>query len=68
MRTVSGTKRIFARSIALNRMEVAVHTSSEQYPAPQTSHDSLYVGTDGQPCDKLYGLGVDGDVESNREK
>jgi hypothetical protein len=62
-----GTKLTFAGPVQLNRMEVTVHSNSEQYPTSQTSQYGLYIGTDGQLSDKPPRLGED-DVESSGEK
>ena len=55
--------------IPLNRMEVSVHTHSEQYRESglQTSQYGLYLGKDGQLYDKSNGLGIDGEVESGED-
>jgi len=55
--------------VPLNRIEVTVHTHSEQYgeSGSQASQYGLYLGADGQLYDKPNGLGVDGDLESAGE-
>ena len=62
-RIVGGSKPISLDHVSFNRMEVAVHTNPGQYPASQTSQDSLYIGKDGQPCDKPHGLYGDGGTD-----
>jgi hypothetical protein len=59
---VSKTNESTTVPIPLNRMEVSVHTHSEQYgeSSSKASQYALYLGED----DKPNGLGVDGDVES----
>jgi len=51
----------------LHRMEVAVHTSYEQYSTAQTGQHVSYVGMDGQPHDKSQGLSFDSNLESGAE-
>ena len=67
-RVTTDLARISVGPIPLSRMGVAVHTSSEQYPASQASQYGSYLGADVQLSDKPRGLGVDDDVESSREK
>jgi len=67
----SETKRISSGPVPLNGMGpmgVAIHTHTEQYPTSQASPYGLYIGADGRLCDKPRGLGIDDDVEGNREK
>ncbi|KAH9954863.1 hypothetical protein BC827DRAFT_1272185 [Russula dissimulans] len=54
--------------IPLNRMEVSMVTSSEQYPVTQTGHYGSFVITEEQlrDKDKPQGLSVEDDVESGR--
>jgi hypothetical protein len=44
-------------------MEVAVHTSYEQYSTSQTGQHVSF-GMDGQPHDKPHGLSFDSNLES----
>jgi hypothetical protein len=67
-RSGGGTKLTFAGPVQLNRMEVTVHTNSEQYPVLQTSQYSSYIGTDGHLSDKPPRLGVEDDVECPSEE
>jgi len=67
-RVTTDLTRISVGPIPLGRMGVAVHTTSEQYPASHRSQYGSYLGTDGQISDKPLGLGIDDDVEISREK
>ena len=64
----SNFNSIFIISDPLNRMEVAVHTNSEQYSESQTGKYGLQASKDGKLCDKPQELGVANDVESAVEK
>jgi hypothetical protein len=60
---------VSAGPIPLNRMQVAVHTAHEQYPASQTSHIGSCVSMGEQLRVKPHGLGSDDDdLEGGLEK
>ncbi|KAI0299466.1 hypothetical protein BC826DRAFT_994521 [Russula brevipes] len=65
--TGSNAKSSSTIPIPLHRMEVAVHTSYEQYSTAQTDQHVSYVGMDGQPHDKSHGLSFDSNLESGAE-
>ena len=67
-RVTTDLTRISVGPIPLSRMGVAVHTTSEQYPASHQSQYGSYLGTDGQISDKPRGLAIDDDLEISREK
>jgi len=67
-RVTTDLTRISVGPIPLSRIGVAVHTTSEQYPASHASQYGSYLGTNGQISDKPRGLGIDDDVEISREK
>ncbi|KAH9968286.1 hypothetical protein BJV74DRAFT_868595 [Russula compacta] len=52
--------------ISYSQMEVAVHTTYEQYPASQTDQHVSYINVDGQLGHKPRGLSFDDDLESRR--
>ena len=56
---VQGTERINAGSIPMNRMEVVVHTVSEQYGTLQTRDDDSCISTDEQMHGIPNGLSCD---------
>ncbi|KAI9461159.1 hypothetical protein F5148DRAFT_248797 [Russula earlei] len=59
------TNEIWVSPIPLGRMEVSVHTNSEQYPSPRRGHFDSFVVADGKMHDGPHGLG---DVERGVEK
>jgi len=67
-RVSSDVKRVSAGPIPLNRMQVAVHTAHEQYPASQTSHIGSCVSMGEQLRVKPRGLGSEDDLEGGLEK
>jgi hypothetical protein len=67
-RTSSDTKRVSAGPIQLNRMQVAVHTAREQYPASQISHIGSYVSMGEHLRSKPRGLEPEDDLEGDTEK
>jgi len=58
----SGANGNSAGPIPLKKMEVTVHTHSEQ--CADGSQYGLYISKDGQLYDKPHGLGIDGDIEN----
>ena len=52
--------------ISYSQVEVAVHTSYEQYPGLQTDQHASYINVNGQMGHKPRGLSFDDDLESRR--
>jgi hypothetical protein len=54
--------------IPLNRVEVAVHTESDQYPTSQTTRCGSYITADPQGRYKAHEVSFNTDVENGLEK
>ena len=67
-RRVPGTNGSSAEPIPLKRVEVAMHTRSEQFAGSglRASQHRLYLNKDGQLYDKPHERGTGGDLESSR--
>lgn len=57
---ITDSKRIFAARFPLNRVEVMMHESSEEYPPTNLSPDSA----DSQSQDKSLVLDISNDLEN----
>jgi hypothetical protein len=55
-------------SIPLNRVEVAAHTESDQYPTPQATRSGSYFGNNSQGRYKAHKESFNADVGSGPEK
>jgi hypothetical protein len=63
-------KRIFSAPVAVSRVEVAVHTSSEGYPPTMTDQRTSYgsYSADSRSQDKRLELGIGSDLENGIER
>jgi hypothetical protein len=67
-RVVTEAKRGSAIPIPLGRLQIAVHTASEQHSTSQTCHPDSCVNMDGKLHVKTHGLGPEGDLEGGMKK